>query len=88
MDPVKAFHLGLDFKKVEKEHLDFSNLLGILWNQQILSSESLTSFTRARPVPAFLSDLTLDVTSSLAQRLFPHSGTYRSEGKRSVVFQA
>lgn len=45
MDPVKAFHLGLEFKKVEKEHLDFSNLLWMLWNQQILGSESLISST-------------------------------------------
>lgn len=45
MDPVKTFHLGLDFEKIEKEHLDSSSLLWILWNQQILSSESLTSFT-------------------------------------------
>lgn len=45
MDPVKALHLGLDFEKVEKEHLDFFSLLWILWNQQILGSESLTSFT-------------------------------------------
>lgn len=45
MDPVKAFNLGLDFEKVEKEHLDSSSLLWILWNQQILDSESLTSST-------------------------------------------
>lgn len=43
MDPVKAFHLGLDFEKIEKKHLDSSSLLWILWNQQILGSESLTS---------------------------------------------
>lgn len=80
MDLIKAFHLGLDFKNVEQEHLDFSSLLWILWNQQILGSESLTSSPRPCLAPAFLTDLTSDVTpgtSLLHRGIFPHSGTYR-----------
>lgn len=72
---VFSFLLGLDFEKAERNIcVDSSSLQWILWDRQILGSESLTSFRWASPAPCFLTDLRLaELThgiSSLAQRFF------------------
>lgn len=79
MDPVKAFRLGLDFKKVEKEHLDFSSLLWILWNQQILGwiSQVFHMNMSCSHFPDW-PDFRCDAWHFLfcAEGFFPCSGTY------------